>query len=432
MTNKLWDKGFQPDRMIEEYTVGDDRQLDLRLARYDVEGSLAHIAMLEKIGLLTAEELEMLSAGLRQIAAEIDEGRFEIEPGTEDVHSQVELLLTRRLGDAGKKIHAGRSRNDQVLVDLKLLLRDELHRIAQEVRTLFDRLQELSERHKGVLMPGYTHLQIAMPSSFGLWFGAYAETLIDDQRLVAAAWHIANQNPLGSAAGYGSSFPLDREMTTRLMGFEELHYNVVAAQMSRGKSERAAAAAIAAVAATVGRLAMDVCLMMSQNFGFVTLPDELTTGSSIMPHKKNPDVFEIMRGRCNRLQALPNEIALLTTNLPVGYHRDLQLLKDILFPALDEMHRTLAMADFMLAHLRVNEHILDDPKYDYLFTVEDVNRLTLAGVPFREAYRRVGRAVQAGEYRPTREVRHTHAGSIGNLCTEQIRRKMERVMEEFE
>ena len=428
-STKLWDKGFEPDRMIEEYTVGQDRELDMRLARYDVEGSLAHIAMLEKIGLLTREELETLTAGLREIAAEIEAGRFEIEPGTEDVHSEVELMLTRRLGDAGKKIHSG---NDQVLVDLKLFLRDELRQIAGAVRTLFDRLQELSERHKEVLMPGYTHLQIAMPSSFGLWFGAYAETLVDDMRLLAAAWHIANQNPLGSAAGYGSSFPLDRTMTTRLMGFEELHYNVVAAQMSRGKSERAAAAAIAAVAATVGRMAMDLCLFMSQNFGFVSLPDELTTGSSIMPHKKNPDVFEIMRGRCNRLQALPNEIALLTTNLPAGYHRDLQLLKDILFPATDEIRRTLGMCDFMLAHLRVNGHILDDRKYDYLFTVEDVNRLVLQGVPFREAYRQVGMAVQRGEYSPTREVHHTHEGSIGNLCTAEIRRKMERVMEEFE
>ncbi len=429
---KLWDKGFEPDRMIEEYTVGDDRELDMRLARYDVEGSLAHIAMLEKIGLLASDELERLTAGLREIAAEIEAGRFEIEPGTEDVHSQVELLLTRRLGDAGKKIHSGRSRNDQVLVDLKLFLRDELRGLARDVRTLFDRLQELSERYREVLMPGYTHLQVAMPSSFGLWFGAYAETLVDDMRLVAAAWHIANQNPLGSAAGYGSSFPLDRTMTTRLMGFEELHYNVVAAQMSRGKSERAAASAIAAVAATVGRMAMDLCLYMSQNFGFVSLPDELTTGSSIMPHKKNPDVFEMIRGRCNRLQAVPNEIALLTANLPVGYHRDMQLLKDILFPATTEIRRTLRMCDFMLAHLRVNDRILDDTRYDYLFTVEDVNRLTLSGVPFREAYRRIGEAVQRGEYRPTREVHHTHEGSIGNLCTEAIRRKMERVEEEFD
>ena len=432
MSTKLWDKGFEPDRMIEEYTVGQDRELDLQLARYDVEGSLAHIAMLEKIGLLTREELESLTAGLQQIAAQIEAGDFEIEPDIEDVHSEVELLLTRRLGDVGKKIHSGRSRNDQVLVDLKLFLRDELRQIAGAVRQLFDRLQEQSERYREVLMPGYTHLQIAMPSSFGLWFGAYAETLVDDMRMLAAAWHIANQNPLGSAAGYGSSFPLDRTMTTRLMGFETLHYNVVAAQMSRGKSERAAAAAIAAVAATVGRMAMDPCLFMSQNFGFVSLPDELTTGSSIMPHKKNPDVFEIMRGRCNRLQALPNEIALLTTNLPVGYHRDLQLMKDILFPAIEEIKRTLRMGDFMLAHLKVNEHILNDRKYDYLFTVEDVNRLVLQGVPFREAYRQVGMAVQRGEYRPTREVHHTHEGSIGNLCTAEIRRKMERVMEEFD
>ena len=431
MAKTLWDKGFEPDRLIEEYTVGNDRELDMRLAQYDVEGSLAHIAMLEKIGLLTSEELRTLTAGLQEIAAEIRAGRFEIEPGTEDVHSQVELLLTRRLGDAGKKIHAGRSRNDQVLVDLKLFLRDELRQIAEGVRALFDRLQSLSERYREVLMPGYTHLQIAMPSSFGLWFGAYAETLIDDLRLVAAAWHIANQNPLGSAAGYGSSFPLDREMTTRLLGFETLHYNVVAAQMSRGKSERAAAAAIAAVAATVGRLSMDVCLMMSQNFGFVSLPDHLTTGSSIMPHKKNPDVFEIMRGRCNRLQAVPNELALLTANLPVGYHRDMQLLKDILFPATTEIRRTLSMCDYMLSNLGVNEHILDDPKYDYLFTVEDVNRLVLGGTPFREAYRTVGKAVQEGRYHPTREVHHTHAGSIGNLCTDRIRQKMEAVMAEF-
>ncbi len=432
MAGKLWDKGFEPDKMIEEYTVGNDRELDLRLARYDVEGSLAHITMLETIGLLTADELQTLTEGLRQIATEIEEGNFEIEEGIEDVHSQVELLLTRRLGDVGKKIHSGRSRNDQVLVDLKLFLRDELRQIAGDVRTLFDRLQALSEQHKEVLMPGYTHLQIAMPSSFGLWFGAYAETLVDDMRMLTAAWHIANQNPLGSAAGYGSSFPLDRTMTTRLLHFEDLHYNVVAAQMSRGKSERAAANAMAAVAATVGRMAMDLCLFMSQNFGFVKLPDELTTGSSIMPHKKNPDVFEIMRGRCNRLQALPNEMALMLTNLPVGYHREMQLLKDILFPATTELRRTLNMADYMLANLSVNEHILEDSKYDYLFTVEDVNRLALQGIPFREAYRQVGMAVQRGEYRPTREVHHTHEGSIGNLCTAEIRRKMDRVMEEFE
>ena len=416
------------DSLIEDYTVGNDRELDMLLARYDVEGSLAHIAMLEKIGLLTADELESLTAGLHRIAAEIEAGEFAIEPQTEDIHSQVELLLTRRLGDAGKKIHSGRSRNDQVLVDIKLFLRDRMRALATDVRRLFDRLQELSERYRDVLMPGYTHLQIAMPSSFGLWFGAYAETLVDDMRLVVAAWHIANQNPLGSAAGYGSSFPLDRTMTTRLLGFEDLHYNAVAAQMSRGKSERAAAVAIAAVAATVGRMAMDACLFMSGNFGFISLPDELTTGSSIMPHKKNPDVFEMIRGRCNRLQSLPNEIALLLTNLPAGYHRDMQLLKDILFPAIGEISRTLQMMEFMLAHVKVNERILEDSLYDYLFTVEDVNRLVLSGVPFREAYRRVGMSVQSGDYRPTRELCHTHEGSIGNLCTAQIRRKMEAAM----
>ena len=431
MATKLWDKGYDIDALVEEYTVGDDRVLDMRLAQYDVQGSLAHIAMLEKIGLLTHAEWEVLTAGLQQIAAEIAAGDFAIEPGTEDIHSQVELLLTRRLGEVGKKIHAGRSRNDQVLVDLKLFLRDEMQGLAGAVRKLFDTLQQRSEEAREVLMPGYTHLQIAMPSSFGLWFGAYAETLVDDMQLIAAAWHIANQNPLGSAAGYGSSFPLDRTMTTRLMGFETLHYNAVAAQMSRGKSERAAAVAIAAVAATVGRMAMDLCLFMNQNFGFVSLPDHLTTGSSIMPHKKNPDVFELIRGRCNRLQALPNELALLCTNLPVGYHRDLQLLKDILFPALTEMRRTLHVCDYMVGNLRLREGILDDPKYDCLFTVEDVNRLVLEGIPFREAYRTVGMQVQRGEYVPTRELHHTHEGSIGNLCTEAIRQKMEAVMAPF-
>ncbi|MBQ8652830.1 MAG: argininosuccinate lyase [Alistipes sp.] len=428
MATKLWDKGFDTNALVEDYTVGNDQELDMRLAKYDVQGSLAHIRMLETIGLLTAEELQVLVRGLEQIASEIEAGDFRIEPESEDIHSQVELLLTRRLGDVGKKIHSGRSRNDQVLVDLKLFLREELKEIATEIRALFDRLQELSEKHKEVLMPGYTHLQIAMPSSFGLWFGAYAETLVDDIRLVAAAYDIANQNPLGSAAGYGSSFPLNRTMTTELMGFETMHYNVVAAQMSRGKSERAAANAIAAVAATVGRMAMDLCLFMSQNFGFVKLPDSLTTGSSIMPHKKNPDVFEIMRGRCNRLQAVPNEMALMLTNLPVGYHREMQLLKDILFPATEELKRTLRIADFMLSNLSVNEQILEDEKYNYLFTVEDVNRLALEGVPFREAYRTVGMQVQRGEYQPTREVHHTHEGSIGNLCTAEIREKMEKVM----
>ena len=426
---KLWSKGFEPDEMIEQFTVGRDRELDLRLARFDVEGSMAHIRMLQSIGLLTSEELATLLDALTEILAVIDRGEFVIEPGVEDVHSQVEFMLTARLGDTGKKIHSGRSRNDQVLVDLKLFMRSELKLTAESVKHLFDRLQELSELHKDKLMPGYTHLQVAMPSSFGLWFGAYAESLVDGMKMLITAYSVANQNPLGSAAGYGSSFPLDREMTTRLLGFETMHYNVVAAQMSRGKTERAAAMAIASIASTLGHLAMDVCMWMCQNFGFISFPDELTTGSSIMPHKKNPDVFEIMRGKCNRLQAIPNEIALLTANLPLGYNRDLQLLKDIIFPATTELRSCLKMADFMLQHIRVRADILDDPRYDYLFTVEDVNRLTLAGTPFREAYRTIGRQVQEGTYRPTREVHHTHAGSIGNLCNAEIALKMQRVLD---
>lgn len=425
---KLWSKGFEPDKMIEEFTVGNDRELDLKLARYDVQGSMAHIKMLQTIGLLTADELSTLLDALTDIAAMIDRGEFTIEPGIEDVHSQVEFLLTQRLGDTGKKIHSGRSRNDQVLVDLKLFMRDELKTTATSIRHLFDRLQHLSEQHKDTLMPGYTHLQIAMPSSFGLWFGAYAESLVDDMQMLAAAYSIANQNPLGSAAGYGSSFPLNRTMTTALLGFETMHYNVVAAQMSRGKTERAAAMAISAVASTLGRFAMDVCMWMCQNFAFISFPDELTTGSSIMPHKKNPDVFEIMRGKCNRLQSIPNEIALLTANLPLGYNRDLQLLKDIIFPAFAELRSCLDMCDFMLAHISVKQNILDDPKYNYLFTVEDVNRLALNGMPFREAYRTVGMQVQNGEYTPTKSVHHTHEGSIGNLCNDRITAKMDAVM----
>ena len=393
---KLWDKGFEPDKMIEEFTVGNDRQLDLRLARYDVEGSMAHIRMLESIGLLQADELEKLLAALADIREAIDRGEFTIEEGVEDVHSQVEFMLTARLGDLGKKIHSGRSRNDQVLVDLKLFMRDELKKIAEASGHLFDRLQHLSEQYKDVLMPGYTHLQVAMPSSFGLWFGAYAEALADDMQMLLAAYNIANQNPLGSAAGYGSSFPLNRTMTTELLHFADMHYNVVAAQMSRGKTERAAAMAIGAIASTLGHLAMDVCMWMCQNFGFVKFPDEFTTGSSIMPHKKNPDVFEIMRGKCNRLQSVQNEIALLTANLPLGYNRDLQLLKDIIFPATTEMVQCLDMASFMLEHIQVNTDILSDPRYDYLFTVEDVNRLALGGMPFRDAYKTVGMQVQRG------------------------------------
>lgn len=428
---KLWSKGFEPDKMIEEFTVGRDRELDMRLARYDVQGSLAHIKMLESIGLLTADELDVLTSGLNDIADMIERGDFEIAPGVEDVHSQVEFLLTAKLGDIGKKIHSGRSRNDQVLVDLKLFMRDELLSLVRAVKKLFDKFQTLSERHKNVLMPGYTHLQVAMPSSFGLWFGAYAESLIDDVRMILAAYDIANQNPLGSAAGYGSSFPLDREMTTRELEFAELHYNVVAAQMSRGKTERAAAMAIASVASTLGRFAMDVCMFMCQNFGFISFPDEFTTGSSIMPHKKNPDVFEIMRGKCNRLQSVPNEIALLNANLPLGYNRDLQLMKDIMFPATTELIRCLDMCVMMLDHIQVREDVVDDPRYDYMFTVEDVNRMTLGGMPFRDAYKTVGMQVQNGEYKPTRSVCHSHIGSIGNPATERITLKMQNVLDGF-
>jgi argininosuccinate lyase len=425
---KLWSKDFEPNEMIEQFTVGQDRELDLRLARYDVEGSKAHITMLQSIGLLQEDELKPLLSALDEIAAQIERGEFVIEEGVEDVHSQVEFMLTRRLGDLGKKIHSGRSRNDQVLVDLKLFMRDELLHIARSTKELFEQLQKLSEEYRDVLMPGYTHLQIAMPSSFGLWFGAYAESLVDDMQQLVAAYNVTNQNPLGSAAGYGSSFPLDRKMTTRLLNFADLHYNVVAAQMSRGKTERAVSFAISAVASTLSHLAMDVCMWMCGNFGFVSFPDELTTGSSIMPHKKNPDVWEIMRGKCNRLQSISNEIALLTANLPLGYNRDLQLLKDITFPATTELCSCLDMATFMLHHIRVNRDILNDKKYDYLFTVEDVNRLTLSGTPFREAYRTVGMQVQHGTYTPTRRADHTHVGSLGNLCNDAIAAKMARVL----
>lgn len=428
---KLWNKGFEPDKEIERFTVGQDRELDLRLAKYDVEGSMAHIRMLESIGLLTKEELDILLPALKDIADEIERGEFRIEEGVEDVHSQVEFLLTSRLGDVGKKIHSGRSRNDQVLVDLKLFFRDEIKKISAGVEQLFTRLIELSEKHKDKLMPGYTHLQVAMPSSFGLWFGAYAEALTDDMQMLIAAYNIANQNPLGSAAGYGSSFPLDREMTTELLHFERPHYNVVAAQMNRGKTERAVANAIATIASTLGHLAMDVCMWMCNNFSFVSFPDELTTGSSIMPHKKNPDVFEIMRGKCNRLQSIPNEIALLTGNLPLGYNRDLQLMKDILFPASTELIDCLNMATYMLGEIRVKDNILDDPRYDYIFTVEDVNRLVLEGMPFRDAYKKVGMEVQNGTYKPNRGVSHTHLGSIGNPANDRIATKMHSLQQQL-
>lgn len=433
MADTLWSKGKEATAMVEEFTVGNDRILDLRLAGYDVKGSLAHIKMLESIGLLTSDELERLTAGLEAILAEINEGRFNLEDSVEDIHSQVELLLTRRLGDIGKKIHSGRSRNDQVLVDIKLFLRDELLKFREEVLSLFGKLQELSEEYRSVLLPGYTHGQIAMPSSFGMWFGAYAESLADDMYMLRAAYQVADQNPLGSAAGYGSSFPLDRQMTTDLLGFASMEYNSVAAQLSRGKTERAAASAIGAIALTLNKLASDCCMYMCPNYGFISFPDELTTGSSIMPHKKNPDVWEVMRGNCNRIMAAESEISMLCGNMPHGYHRDFQLLKDILFPKLELMHKCLQMAVYMLENIRVNTDILEDGKYEYLFTVEEVNRRVLAGEPFRDAYRQVGTEVNNGTFHygerssapiGTDDLHHTHIGSIGNLGTDLIRSKM--------
>lgn len=420
----LWSKGTKASDMVEDFTVGNDRILDMELAKYDVIGSKAHIRMLESIGLLTAEELDILTKALDEILGEIEAGNFVLEDDVEDIHSQVELLLTRRLGDVGKKIHSGRSRNDQVLVDIKLFLRDELLKIRNEVLELFDILQSLSEKYKDVMLPGYTHGQVAMPSSFGLWFGAYAEALADDMYMLRGAYHLVNQNPLGSAAGYGSSFPLDRDMTTKLLDFENLDYNVIAAQLSRGKSEKAAASAIGCIALTLNKFAADCCLYMCPNFGFISFPDELTTGSSIMPHKKNPDVWEIIRGNCNRVLSSENEIALLCSNMPHGYHRDFQLLKDILFPALTLIHKCIRMTGFMLKEIRVNEHILDAPIYDYLFTVEEVNRRALSGMPFRDAYKSVGIEVNEGKFHAEKSVHHTHAGSIGNLCNDRIAAKM--------
>ena len=422
----LWNKGTKASDIVEDFTVGNDRVLDMALAKYDVTGSKAHIRMLESIGLLTAEELEILTKALDEILAEIEEGKFVLEDDVEDIHSQVELLLTRRLGDVGKKIHSGRSRNDQVLVDVKLFLRDELLKTRDEVLGLFDILQGLSEKYKDVMLPGYTHGQVAMPSSFGLWFGAYAEALADDTCMLQGAYHLVNQNPLGSAAGYGSSFPLDREMTTRLLGFEDLDYNAVAAQLSRGKSEKAVASAIGCIALTLNKFAADCCLYMCPNFGFISFPDQLTTGSSIMPHKKNPDVWEIIRGNCNRILSAENEISLICSNMPHGYHRDFQLLKDVLFPALVLMHKCIRMTGFMLKEIRVNDGILDSPIYDYLFTVEEVNRRALAGMPFRDAYKSVGIEVNEGKFHADKTVHHTHAGSIGNLCNDRIAAKMKK------
>ncbi len=429
---KLWQKETTSiSEKIEKFTVGRDREMDLYLAPYDVLGNIAHAKMLESVGLLKKEELTALEAELKNIYQEIRQGRFEIEDGVEDVHSQVELMLTRKLGDIGKKIHSGRSRNDQVLVDMKLFTRSRLEEVALASRKLFDLLVKRSNQHKNDLLPGYTHLQIAMPSSFGLWFGAYGEALVDDMAMIQTAYKLANKNPLGSGAGYGSSFPLNRTMTTELLGFEALHYNVVYAQMSRGKTEQTALTAIAALSSTLSRMAMDVCLYNSQNFAFVTLPDDLTTGSSIMPHKKNPDVAELLRAKTNRMKALPTEITMVMSNLPSGYHRDMQLLKELLMPAFDEILDCLDIAHFMLEHLEVKPDLLVDKKYDLLFSVERVNELVVQGVPFRDAYRQVGKEINEGTYRASRTLNHTHEGSIGNLCNDQITELMNAEMARF-
>ena len=429
---KLWQKeGVSTAEQIERFTVGRDREMDLSLAPFDVQGNLAHARMLETIGLLTANELTQLTTELKAIYTQIEQGDFTIEDGIEDVHSQVELMLTRKLGDVGKKIHSGRSRNDQVLVDLKLFTRDRLWQVAQAVERVFDQLVKRSEQHKNDLLPGYTHLQIAMPSSFGLWFGAYAEALSDDMLTLQTAYRLANRNPLGSGAGYGSSFPLNRTLTTELLGFEGMHVNVVYAQMSRGKTEQTALTALAAVAATIGRMAMDICLYNSQNFGFLILPDALTTGSSIMPHKKNPDVAELLRAKSNRLKALPMEVTLVLSNLPSGYHRDMQLLKEILMPAFDELLDCLDITEFMLEHVQVKPNLLADSKYDLLFSVERVNELVLQGVPFREAYRLVGKEIGDHTYQRPKQLNHSHEGSIGNLGTDLIVAQMKQALDGF-
>jgi argininosuccinate lyase len=417
---KLWEKNIQVDAKIEAFTVGRDREMDVFLAKYDVLGSMAHITMLESVGLLQKEELNLLLAELKAIYKLADEGNFVIEEGVEDVHSQVEQLLTAKLGDMGKKIHSGRSRNDQVLLDLKLFARAEIKQTVTAIDELFEVLISQSDRYKNILLPGYTHLQVAMPSSFGLWFGAYAESLADDLQTVLSAYKITNRNPLGSAAGYGSSFPLNRQMTTDLLGFDSMNYNVVYAQMGRGKMERTVANALASVAATISKLAFDACMFTSQNFGFIKLPDQFTTGSSIMPHKKNPDVFELTRAKCNKLQSLPQQILLITNNLPSGYFRDLQLIKEVFVPAFAELRDCIEMTTMMMAQVEVNKNILDEKRYDYLFSVEEVNRLTLEGMPFRDAYKKVGLEIEAGNFEPNKTVNHTHEGSIGNLCNDQI------------
>lgn len=432
MAQKLWEKNTQVNTDVERYTVGHDREMDLYLARYDVLGSLAHIAMLQTIGLLSADELKVLTEELRNIYALIEQDDFSIEAGVEDIHSQIELMLTRKLGDIGKKIHSGRSRNDQVLVDLKLFIRSQLREVVQDTKALFDTLIDQSYRYRNVLMPGYTHLQVAMPSSFGLWFGAYAESLIDDLIVVQSAYRISNRNPLGSAAGYGSSFPLNRTFTTDALGFESMDYNVVYAQMGRGKTERIVASALASIAATLSKLSFDACLFNSQNFGFIKLPDEYTTGSSIMPHKKNPDVFELTRARCNKLQSLPYQITLIANNLPSGYFRDMQMIKEIFLPAFDELRECLRMVTRMISEIEVNDRILDDERYKYMFSVEEVNRLARSGVPFRDAYKQVGLAIEAGEFEPCKTIEHTHEGSIGNLCNDRISMLMQQIISEFD
>jgi argininosuccinate lyase len=429
---KLWDKGTSVNNWIEKFTVGRDREMDLYLAEFDVLGTIAHITMLETIDLIDKKELPILKQELVSIYNETKEGKFTIEADVEDVHSQVELILTRKLGDLGKKVHSGRSRNDQVLVDSKLFIRSEIQKTVESVKELFDALMEQSEKYKDVLIPGYTHLQVAMPSSFGLWFGAYAESLTDDLLLLQTAYKVANQNPLGSAAGYGSSFPLNRTLTTQLLGFDDLSYNVVYAQMGRGKTEKITAFAMSSVAATLSRMALDVCLYMSQNFGFVSLPEEFTTGSSIMPHKKNPDVFELIRAKCNKIQALPNDITLMLANLPSGYFRDMQILKEVIFPAFAELRDCIDIASFMMDKLIINRNIIADDHYKYLFSVEVVNKLVLEGTPFRDAYKVVGKEINEGKFNPDKIVNHTHEGSIGNLCNDKITAKIIRTLSDFQ
>lgn len=429
---KLWEKETKVSKIVERYTVGRDLEFDIQLAPFDVLGSLAHTEMLSTIGLLELEEKDSIHKELKAIYADIMSGDFSMREGVEDIHSQVEIMLTERLGDVGKKIHSGRSRNDQVLVDLKLFMRQEIKEIAEGTELLFNRLVNLSEEYKTVLMPGYTHMQVAMPSSFGLWFGAYAESLVDDLHMLQAAYKIVNKNPLGSGAGFGSSFPLNRKLTTELLGFQDLNYNVVYAMMGRGKAERSLAMGMAAIGASLGKFSMDICQYMGQDFGFISFPDELTTGSSIMPHKKNPDVFELMRGKANRIQALPNDIALMTANLPVGYHREMQLIKEVLFPAIRDLKDCLFMADFMLDKIKINDQLILKDKYKYLFSVEETNKLVLQGVPFRDAYKQIGMAIEKGDFDPERSVNHSHEGSIGQLNLEEIKAMMKKGLAAFD